>query len=196
MDEKEIEFYKKVIKVQSALKAPKNQINKFGGYKYRSCEDILEAVKPLCVKEGLVLTLSDEIVEVGSRIYVKAEATLSDGAVLLATSAYARESEEKKGMDCAQITGASSSYARKYALNGLFCIDDVKDADSEEVKAGAIPQVTALVTKEQIKELQDLNVDIQRLCIYYKVKDLESLPKKAADEAIARKKSQTAKEGK
>ena len=114
--------------IQKNLKAPKNQFNKFGGYKYRNCEDILEAVKPLL--GGCSLTISDEIKEVGNRVYVKATATLSDFQNQFSVSAWAREPESRKGMDESQITGAASSYARKYALNGLFCIDDTKDADS------------------------------------------------------------------
>ena len=122
-------IHEKLIAVQKALKAPKNQKNSFGGYNYRSCEDILEAVKPLLVKEDLLLTLSDTMVEVGGRIYVKATATVETGEEEIAVTAFAREEEEKKGMDTSQITGAASSYARKYALNGLFCIDDTKDSD-------------------------------------------------------------------
>lgn len=113
----------KLAEIQQALKAPKNQKNSFGGYNYRSCEDILEAVKPLLGQE--TLTLSDDIVEVGGRVYVKATANCCGVSV----TAFAREAENKKGMDDAQITGSASSYARKYALNGLFCIDDTKDAD-------------------------------------------------------------------
>ena len=115
--------------IQSELKAPKNQVNTFGKYKYRSCEDILEAVKPLLASHGATLTLSDSMKEIGGRVYVEATATLSDGKDTLDVTAYAREPESKKGMDESQITGAASSYARKYALNGLFCIDDTKDAD-------------------------------------------------------------------
>jgi hypothetical protein len=117
--------------VQSELKAPKNQRNSFGNYNYRSCEDILEAVKPLLAKHKLALTIQDDMVEVGARIYVRAIAKLAsfDGESLEVT-AFARESETKKGMDESQITGAASSYARKYALNGLFLIDDTKDADA------------------------------------------------------------------
>lgn len=118
----------KLSEIQHNLKAPKGQINKFGGYKYRSCEDILEAVKPLL--EDLVLTISDEIVNVSNRFYIKATAKLTDGVNSIETSALAREAETKKGMDESQITGSASSYARKYALNGLFAIDDTKDADS------------------------------------------------------------------
>ena len=121
---------KKLVAVQAALKAPKGQFNKFGGYKYRSCEDILEAVKPLLLEQGLQLTITDEPVEVGGRIYIKATATVTDGSETATVSGYAREAETKKGMDESQITGTASSYARKYALNGLFLIDDTKDADA------------------------------------------------------------------
>lgn len=128
-------MHKKLLKIQEQLKAPKNQRNKFGNYNYRSCEDILEAVKPLLAEEGLVLVLSDEIVEVGGRVYVKATATLTDFEKnsephQVSITSFAREEEVKKGMDGSQITGAASSYARKYALNGLFLIDDAKDSDS------------------------------------------------------------------
>lgn len=119
----------KLIKIQSELKAPKSQYNKFGGYNYRNCEDILEAVKPLCAKHEIVPLLSDEIVMIGDRFYIKATAKVTDGKDEIATTAYARESKDKKGMDESQVTGSASSYARKYALNGLFCIDDTKDAD-------------------------------------------------------------------
>lgn len=117
--------------IQSQLKAPKGQINKFGGYKYRSCEDIVEAVKPLLAEYGATLILSDDIVEVGGRVYVKATATIADNSGRCWIShGYAREAEARKGMDESQMTGAASSYARKYALNGLLAIDDTKDADA------------------------------------------------------------------
>lgn len=119
-----------LVSVQSKLKAPKGQYNSFGKYKYRSCEDILEAVKPLLAEVGCTLRISDEIIQVGERIYVKATAVFSNGDAQYAVTALAREAETKPGMDAAQITGAASSYARKYALNGLFCIDDTKDADA------------------------------------------------------------------
>ena len=119
----------KLIEIQAELKAPKSQFNKFGGYNYRNCEDILEAVKPLCAKHEIVPLLSDEIVMIGDRFYIKATAKVTDGKNEIATTAFARESKDKKGMDESQITGSASSYARKYALNGLFCIDDTKDAD-------------------------------------------------------------------
>lgn len=120
---------KELIEIQSELKAPKNQRNTFGNYNYRSAEDILEAVKPILKKHGCHLTISDEMIHLGERYYVKATVTLSKDADSISTTAYAREEESKKGQDASQITGATSSYARKYALNGLFCIDDTKDAD-------------------------------------------------------------------
>ena len=122
--------------IQKKLKAPKGQYNDFGKYKYRSAEDILEAVKPLVVEQDCALTISDDIVLIGNRIYVKATVTLinADGQSI-STTAFAREEEQKKGMDGSQVTGASSSYARKYALNGLFCIDDTKDAEALNTSA-------------------------------------------------------------
>ena len=120
-------------KIQSLIKAPKGQFNSFGKYKYRSCEDIVEAVKPVINSLGFYLTLSDEIVNIGNRFYVKATAIISNGTESYSSVAYAREEEIKKGMDGSQVTGASSSYARKYALNGLFAIDDTKDSDSTNV---------------------------------------------------------------
>ncbi|HCB8024393.1 TPA: ERF family protein [Escherichia coli] len=123
------ELHKKLWTIQQTLNAPKNQRNNFGGYSYRSAEDILEAVKRLL--QNVTLTLNDEIVLIGERYYVKATATLSDGEDAIAVTAYAREEENKRGMDASQLTGATSSYARKYALNGLFCIDDAKDPDTD-----------------------------------------------------------------
>jgi len=122
---------KELITIQSTLKAPKTQYNTFGGYKYRKAEDILEAVKPLLAKQKCTLIITDDIVMVGSRIYVKATATIKNEKGEYETSTgWAREEETKKGMDGSQITGASSSYARKYALNGLFAIDDNADSDT------------------------------------------------------------------
>ena len=127
----------RLIEVQALLKAPKGQYNSFGKYKYRSCEDILEAVKPLLAERGLLLFIEDQIERIGDtsgtdslRWYVKATATVTDGTDSVSTTAYAREDKDKKGMDGSQVTGASSSYARKYALNALFLIDDTKDADA------------------------------------------------------------------
>lgn len=132
MEYKEIGFKERVQGVQLSLKAPKGQFNSFGKYNYRSCEDILEALKPLLERYKLVLNISDEIVAVGDRIYVKATASLHDtkSEDAIFATAFAREPEEKKGMDASQVTGSASSYARKYALNGLLCIDDTKDADT------------------------------------------------------------------
>lgn len=142
-------FHEKLAAVQGQLKAPKNQYNTFGKYKYRNAEDILEAVKPLLVAQGLLLTITDEVVEPVDepRIYVKATATVTDGKDTVSVSAFARESEVKAGMDVAQITGASSSYARKYALNGLFLIDDTKDPDAtntHDKKKGKYPEPVEL----------------------------------------------------
>lgn len=124
---------KELIAIQSELKAPKGQYNSFGKYKYRSCEDILEAVKPILKAHECVLNLCDDIVAVGDRYYVKATARITNAAGEVETAtAFAREDLSKKGMDGSQITGTASSYARKYALNGLFCIDDTKDADTDE----------------------------------------------------------------
>ena len=124
--------YEKLLAVQGELKAPKGQYNSFGKYKYRSCEDIVEAVKPLLFKYKAAILLDDEIVEVAGRFYIKATAQFIDceDGNIVSTNAYAREDESKKGMDGAQVTGTSSSYARKYALNGLLAIDDTKDADA------------------------------------------------------------------
>lgn len=127
------ELINKLNQIQANLKAPKGQYNKFGNYNYRSCEDILEAVKPLLKESGLILLIKDEIVNMGDRYYVKATCTLYDEeGHSLSTEALAREAQTKKGMDESQITGAASSYARKYALNGLFAIDDNKDADTQD----------------------------------------------------------------
>lgn len=132
--EKVLSIYEKLLKIQTELKAPKNQVNKFGGYNYRSCEDILEAVKPLLDKYRCTLKISDELVNIGERYYIKATAKLIDvdKETFIENTAFAREEESKKGMDGSQITGATSSYCRKYCLNGLFLIDDTKDADTDE----------------------------------------------------------------
>lgn len=128
----ELTFQQKLISLIGELKAPKGQTNTFGKYNFRSAEDILEAVKPLAVKYSLLPNLSDEIVIIGERYYIKATASISDGEITKESIGYARESETKKGMDDSQITGTASSYARKYAMNGLYLIDDTKDSDSDE----------------------------------------------------------------
>jgi len=125
-----MKLQEKLVNIQGSLKAPKNQRNNFGKYNYRSCEDILEAVKPLLLKAKLNLTISDEVLSVGNLTYVEATATVSDGENTIAVKAQAGIDPNRKGMDIAQSFGSSSSYARKYALNGLFLIDDTKDADA------------------------------------------------------------------
>lgn len=132
-------LHEKLLNIQIELKAPKSQYNAFGKYNYRNCEDILEAVKPHCAKQKVVLLLSDDIVNIGERFYVKATASLfdiDDPNQVIRVCAFAREDDEKKGMDGSQVTGSSSSYARKYALNGLFDIDDTKDADAKGKRGG------------------------------------------------------------
>ena len=135
----------KLTTIQLDLKAPKSKRNNFGNYNYRSCEDILEAVKPLLAANMCSLTLDDDVLCIGDRVYVKATATLTDHAegATISTHAFAREAETKKGMDESQITGTASSYARKYALNGLFAIDDTKDADTDEYQGCEAPRQTA-----------------------------------------------------
>ena len=140
-----MEFIEKIVAIQSELKAPKGQYNSFGKYNYRSCEDILEGAKPLLAKYGLVLTIRDGIELIGDRFYVKATATITDGKEQLSTEAYARESADKKGMDASQVTGATSSYARKYALNGLLAIDDTKDADTMDNSKKPVQQTQETV---------------------------------------------------
>tara|TARA_B100001059_G_scaffold229186_1_gene261391 strand:- start:674 stop:1135 length:462 start_codon:yes stop_codon:yes gene_type:complete len=137
-----INIKQKLQGIQTELKAPKGQTNKFGGYRYRSCEDILTALKPLMAKYGCALVITDNIVEVGGRVYVNATASLGDTSseFTLSASGFAREAETKKGMDDAQITGSASSYARKYALNGLFAIDDTKDPDATNDHGKSAPR--------------------------------------------------------
>lgn len=149
---------KKLREVQSLLKAPKNQRNNYGGYNYRSCEDILEAAKPLLDERGLMLYISDELINLGTRYYVKATATITDGETTISTTAYAREAERKKGMDESQITGSTSSYARKYALNGLFCIDDTRDADTRDNTSEDAPKTVAGSEKPWFNEPDLLKV--------------------------------------
>lgn len=139
--------------IQHKLKAPKGQYNSFGKYNYRSCEDILEGVKPLLKEHDLALLIDDEIVQIGERYYVKATAKITDGREIVSATAYAREPDTKKGMDESQITGASSSYARKYALNALLCIDDTKDADTMDNSKKPAQQ-----TQETVYNWQTLKV--------------------------------------
>ena len=152
-----MEIYKKLSGIQCELVATKGQYNNFGKYSYRSCEDILEAVKPLLDKYKVAIVIKDDIVLVGDRFYVKATATLidSDTGETVEASAFARESADKKGMDSSQVTGATSSYARKYALNGLFAIDDNKDADATNTHGKETIKVnmTPALSEAQLKRL-------------------------------------------
>lgn len=149
----------KLTYIQANLIAPKNQYNSFGKYNYRSCEDILEGLKPHLVKTKTAVTVSDEVVQIGERYYIKATATLHDceSADSISNTAFAREDDSKKGMDASQVTGATSSYARKYALNGLFGIDDVKDADTRDNRQredteATIDDVKKKLIRDKMKE--------------------------------------------
>ena len=182
-----------LIKIQTELKAPKGKYNSFGKYKYRSCEDILEAVKPVLKKHNSILTISDEMVQVGDRVYVKATAKLIAGETendVYTVTAYAREPETKKGMDEAQITGTASSYARKYALNGLFLIDDTKDPDTDEYTAQVRTGTAAAekIGKTKAKALEDLcsekGVTVTKLYERYNVTKLEDLTEEQHSSAI------------
>lgn len=188
-----------IMNIQSELKAPKGNYNSFGNYKYRSCEDILEAVKPLLKENNAALTLSDEIVEVGGRVYVRATATLMAEENTVSVTAYAREAETKKGMDDSQITGTASSYARKYALNGLFCIDDTKDADTDEYARRTSKKApksdeedfdgSEIITAKQAKDIESLAVqvgkDVKAMCDYFGVEDCKHMTKKMYAQAHA-----------
>ena len=155
---------KELIEVQGLLKAPKGQKNTFGNYSYRSCEDILQAVKPLCIERGLLLTISDELVMIGDRYYIKATVSITKDQNSVTTTAYARETLSKKGMDDSQLTGSTSSYARKYALNGMFCIDDTKDADTmdnrQQPKAWSLPKEWNDHFQKNLALIKDNNVII------------------------------------
>lgn len=169
------------------MKVPKNLYNKFGGYNYRNAETILEAAKPLCEKYGCTLTVGDEIVQIGDRYYVKATACLfdNDDNHVITNNAYAREEESKKGMDGSQVTGSCSSYARKYALNGLFCLDDVKDADTEELVEEV--QNKGNASQAQLAVIRKLITNEENCCKAYGVARLEDLTGKQAAEIIAKK---------
>lgn len=172
---------KELMLIQQELKAPKGQYNSFGKYRYRSCEDILEAVKPLLAKHGCILSLTDDIMEAGGRVYVKATATIIkvDNGTCFTTTAFAREEERKSGMDAAQITGSASSYARKYALNGMFCIDDTKDADTDEQhKQAAAAQAKAAkseppkLTQEEQDDFDLAKADIRNATTLEAITDI------------------------
>jgi len=164
---------KELIAIQSELKAPKNQRNNFGNYQYRSAEDILEALKPLLKAHNCYLTLSDELVNVGDRYYIKATATIYSEKTSVSVTAYAREEESKKGMDGSQISGASSSYSRKYSLNGLFLIDDTKDSDATNTH----DKETTQVVVEKKKPVLLLNTENFGNCRKAYLKDKSNLAK-------------------
>lgn len=192
----------KLMHIQEELKAPKNLFNKFGNYYYRNAESIQEALKPLEVKYGVMTMLSDSIEVVGDRIYVKATATLADteSSDTLTVWAYAREAETKKGMDDAQVTGATSSYARKYALNGLFLLDDTKDVDSEEYQAQSKQEANKATSKKaepkkaEPKALSDKEMtflkqrytgdNLAKLLDFYKIEKLDDIDPEVARNLI------------
>ena len=176
-------------KIQSELNAPKSLHNKFGNFNYRSCEGILEALKPLLKEHELSVTLSDEIVAIGDRVYVKATASLlSKSGMVASTTAYAREPLAKKGMDDSQITGTASSYARKYALNGLFAIDDTKDADSNEVKgiADQAKTIDLATQREYHHRCHSLSMSPEKFCEAMGIEKIANLEVSRMPEAEAR----------
>lgn len=194
-------IYEKLGVIQSKLKAPKGQYNSFGKYKYRSCEDILEAVKPLLAETKTVLCITDQMEVVGDRVYVRAETHLKDSedsSSEIVTVAYAREEESKKGMDSSQVTGAASSYARKYALNGLFCIDDNKDSDSTNTgssgktasKKPESKEPVEMITSENVMSIQNI-IDkypssnlFEQIKTRFKVDDVKGLTKEKGQKCL------------
>ena len=187
-------IYEKLMNIQKELKAPKSQYNDFGKYKYRSCEDILESVKPLLEKYKVTIILTDELEQIGERYYIRAKAILIDTETnnSIENTAYAREEETKKGMDGSQITGTSSSYARKYALNGLLLIDDTKDADTDEFTKENNKRKTKEEPKEkkitpgQLKVLSKLYTgdNLVKLLELNKIDKLEDMSMEKANEII------------
>lgn len=181
---------KELLSIQSELHAPKNQFNGFGKYKYRSCEDILEAVKPLLKKYDVVMTISDSLVNYGERFYIEAKVTLTKGEESTQVTALARESLTKKGMDDSQITGTASSYARKYALNGIFLIDDTKDADTMDNSASPVSNA---VSPDAIQALYDwadkLHQADPEKAVWLTGEIKKGLTQKRADEIMSRLKA-------
>ena len=183
----------KLQKIQYEMKAPKNLYNSFGKYKYRNAEGILEAFKPFGDKYKVVLVITDDIVNVGDRYYIKATATLydSESDSSIENSAFAREDFDKKGMDGSQITGTASSYARKYALNGLFLLDDTKDADTDEFHNETSKKAESeKLTDEQCDKICDLfdEKSLSAMLGYFKVKEVSDLTKEQATKAITQRK--------
>jgi len=186
-----VNIYGKLTQVQCKLKAPKNQLNTFGKYKYRNCEDVLEAVKPLLAESGLTLIISDGLSLIGARYYLTATATLvntDNPEETIQATAMARESETKKGMDDSQITGTASSYARKYCLNGLFAIDDTKDADTMDNNQPAQKQLSTL-TQNQTSQIVDMMtvaaVDHADYLKYLSCESVEQIPANRFNAIIA-----------
>ena len=193
-------IYAKLMEIQKELFVPKGQTNNFGGYNYRSCEDILKAVKPICEAKGCVLMLNNKLIEVGGRNYVEADARLYEletGEVIIST-AQAREEESKKGMDGSQITGAASSYARKYALAGLFCIDNEKDSDATNDHGKDKPQDNGVeppqegnggkkASEKQIAYIKKTVKEIDKMLAFYGVDKIEDLTMAQASAVIAAK---------
>lgn len=181
-------IYEKLNLIQVSLKSPKSQYNSFGKYAYRSCGDILESVKAQLAELKVVIVLSDELVQIGDRYYIKATATLHDlDGASISNTAYAREEENKKGMDGSQVTGASSSYARKYALNGLLAIDDTKDSDA--TNKGEEPEVKPDPVQDgTLLEAQKVGISLEKLAIYLK-KTIGQLTNNEILTAIAQKKA-------
>ncbi len=185
-------FKKRLMELQHELKAPKNLYNNFGKYKYRNAEGILEAVKPMLKKYNMTMIISDEIVQIGERYYIKAVVTLFDveSDDYMSAEALARESLDKKGMDDSQITGTASSYARKYALNGLFLLDDTKDADSDEYheQTNNESQLKDVITAEQMGkiklELLRTGVTEEQICETYEVKSLNDFTQEFAEHCL------------
>lgn len=179
-------IYEKLSNIQSELKCNKSQYNSFGKYKYRSCEDILEALKPIVANNKATLILSDELVNIGERYYIKSTATLIDTEEekQIQNTAYAREELEKKGMDGSQITGTASSYARKYALNGLFNIDDTKDADTDEFAIQGNEKVTDTEARTIYALIQKNGRDLNKFLEYFKVSNTNELTKAQYVEAL------------
>lgn len=189
-------IYEKLMNIQSELKAPKNQYNNFGKYAYRNCEDILEALKPLLKENKATIIIADEVLTIENRFYVKANVKFVDTETgeMIENAAYAREEESKKGMDGSQVTGASSSYARKYALNGLFAIDDMKDSDTTNTHGKANTKAAGFITEAQIKRLMAIaskaNIaaeDVKKVVIKsFGVQDLKKMTKEQYEEICER----------
>lgn len=178
-----------LFEIQAELKAPKGQLNKFGNYRYRSCEDILEALKPILKKYQMSVTLSDDIEVAGDRVYVKATATLhGKNGIVAKTTAFAREPLSKKGMDDSQITGTASSYARKYALNGLFAIDDTKDADSNEVGeiASKVKTIDASTQRQITTKCSQAKLSTEKFCMAMGIDQISDLEVSKLPEANER----------